>query len=71
MKNAAQIINEALNQRMTLFVIDNQLQYETSRDSIPPELLSEWKSYHKLSRFILSKKNENISRQNKKQHKDY
>ncbi|WP_038251164.1 condensation domain-containing protein, partial [Xenorhabdus nematophila] len=45
MKNAAQIINEALNQKITLFVVDNQLQYETNRDSIPPELLSEWKSH--------------------------
>ncbi|MCB4426117.1 hypothetical protein GQ668_12750, partial [Xenorhabdus nematophila] len=45
MKKAVQIINEALNQGITLFVVDNQLQYETNRDSIPPELLSEWKSH--------------------------
>ncbi|MBI6547334.1 non-ribosomal peptide synthetase [Xenorhabdus lircayensis] len=45
MKNAAQIINEALNQGITLFVVDNRLQYETSRDSIPSELLSEWKNH--------------------------
>ncbi|MCP9267800.1 hypothetical protein M5U04_06715 [Xenorhabdus sp. XENO-1] len=34
MENAAQIINDALNQRIVLFVADNQLQYETNRDSI-------------------------------------
>ncbi len=45
MKKAVQIINEALNQGITLFVVDNQLQYETNRDSIPTELLSEWKSH--------------------------
>ncbi|MGV8004650.1 amino acid adenylation domain-containing protein [Photorhabdus temperata subsp. temperata] len=45
MKNAAQIINEALNQGITLFVIDNKLKYKTSRDSIPSELLSEWKQH--------------------------
>ncbi|MBD2813655.1 amino acid adenylation domain-containing protein [Xenorhabdus sp. Flor] len=45
MKNAAQIINEALNQGITLFVIDNKLKYKTSRDSIPPELLNEWKQH--------------------------
>ncbi|MCC8464010.1 non-ribosomal peptide synthetase [Photorhabdus bodei] len=45
MKNAAQIVNEALNQGITLFVADNRLQYETSRDSIPAKLFSEWKNY--------------------------
>ncbi|PHM45331.1 pyoverdine synthetase D [Xenorhabdus mauleonii] len=45
MKNAAQIVNEALNQGITLFVVDNQLQYETNRDSIPSELFNEWKNY--------------------------
>ncbi|WP_340620435.1 amino acid adenylation domain-containing protein [Xenorhabdus siamensis] len=45
MKNAAQIINEALNQGITLFVSDNKLKYETSRDSIPPELFNEWKQH--------------------------
>ncbi|PHM53921.1 non-ribosomal peptide synthetase [Xenorhabdus sp. KK7.4] len=45
MKNAVQIINEALNQGITLFVIDNKLKYKTNRDSIPPELLEEWKQY--------------------------
>ncbi|MBI6547336.1 non-ribosomal peptide synthetase [Xenorhabdus lircayensis] len=45
MKNAAQIVNEALSQGITLFVADNRLQYETRRDSIPLELLSEWKLY--------------------------
>ncbi|PHM30298.1 non-ribosomal peptide synthetase [Xenorhabdus innexi] len=45
MKNAAQIINEALNQGITLFVSDNKLKYETNRDSIPPELFSEWKQH--------------------------
>ncbi|PHM47550.1 non-ribosomal peptide synthetase [Xenorhabdus miraniensis] len=46
MRNAAQIINEALNQGITLFVSGNKLRYRTQRDSIPPELLSEWK-HHK------------------------
>ncbi|MFD0706145.1 non-ribosomal peptide synthetase [Photorhabdus akhurstii] len=45
MKNAVQIVNEALNQGITLFVADNRLQYETSRDSIPAELFNEWKNY--------------------------
>nr|6EWS_A Chain A, NRPS Kj12A-NDD [Xenorhabdus stockiae] len=45
MKNAAQIVDEALNQGITLFVADNRLQYETSRDNIPEELLNEWKYY--------------------------
>ncbi|MBC8945043.1 non-ribosomal peptide synthetase [Xenorhabdus indica] len=45
MKDAAQIISEALNQGITLFVIDNKLKYETSRDSIPPELFNEWKQH--------------------------
>ncbi|MEX0446104.1 condensation domain-containing protein, partial [Xenorhabdus sp. SGI246] len=45
MKNAAQIVNEALDQGITLYVTDNRLQYKTSRDSIPPELLSEWKQH--------------------------
>ncbi|PHM30296.1 non-ribosomal peptide synthetase [Xenorhabdus innexi] len=45
MKSAVQIINEALSQGITLFVADNRLQYETHRDSIPSELLSEWKLY--------------------------
>ncbi|MBS9423624.1 non-ribosomal peptide synthetase [Photorhabdus caribbeanensis] len=45
MKNAVQIVNEALNQGITLFVADNRLQYETSRDSIPTELFNEWKNY--------------------------
>ncbi|OTA15698.1 PvdJ [Xenorhabdus vietnamensis] len=45
MKNATQIINEALNQGITLFVVDNQLRYETHCDNIPPELLNEWESY--------------------------
>ncbi|PHM78028.1 non-ribosomal peptide synthetase [Xenorhabdus cabanillasii] len=45
MKNAVQIVNEALSQGITLFSEDNRLQYETLRDSIPPELLSEWKLY--------------------------
>ncbi|OTA15699.1 PvdJ [Xenorhabdus vietnamensis] len=45
MKNVAQIINETLNQGITLFVEDNQLHYETSRESIPPELLSTWKDH--------------------------
>ncbi|MCC8420185.1 non-ribosomal peptide synthetase [Photorhabdus thracensis] len=46
MKNAARIVNEALDQGITLFVTDNRLQYETSRSSISPALLSEWK-WHK------------------------
>ncbi|MEX0446131.1 condensation domain-containing protein, partial [Xenorhabdus sp. SGI246] len=45
MKKAVQIVNEALSQGITLFVADNRLQYETFRDSTPPELLSEWKHY--------------------------
>ncbi|PHM55991.1 amino acid adenylation domain protein [Xenorhabdus hominickii] len=45
MKDAVQIVNEALNQGITLFVADNRLQYETSQDRIPPELLSEWKNH--------------------------
>ncbi|MBD2813656.1 amino acid adenylation domain-containing protein [Xenorhabdus sp. Flor] len=45
MKNAAKIVNDALNQGITLFVADNRLQYETSRDNIPAELLSEWKQH--------------------------
>ncbi|MBC8945042.1 non-ribosomal peptide synthetase [Xenorhabdus indica] len=45
MKNAARIVNEALDQGITLYVTDNRLQYKTSRDSIPPELLSEWKQH--------------------------
>ncbi|AWK40830.1 non-ribosomal peptide synthetase [Photorhabdus laumondii subsp. laumondii] len=45
MKNAVQIVNEALNQGITLFVADNRLQYETNRDSIPTELFNEWKNY--------------------------
>ncbi|PHM26108.1 non-ribosomal peptide synthetase [Xenorhabdus budapestensis] len=45
MKNAARIVNEALNQGITLFVTDNRLQYETSRSSIPPKLLNEWKQH--------------------------
>ncbi|BET96657.1 amino acid adenylation domain-containing protein [Xenorhabdus taiwanensis] len=45
MKNAAQIIGEALNKGITLFVSDNKLKYKTSCDSIPPELLSEWKQH--------------------------
>ncbi|RAX09891.1 non-ribosomal peptide synthetase [Photorhabdus bodei] len=45
MKNAARIINESLDQGITLFVTDNRLQYETSRGSIPPALFSEWKRH--------------------------
>ncbi|CDL81895.1 non-ribosomal peptide synthetase [Xenorhabdus szentirmaii] len=45
MKNIAQIVNEALRQGITLFVADNRLQYETQNDTIPPELLSEWKEH--------------------------
>ncbi len=45
MKNAARIINESLDQGITLFVTDNRLQYETSHGSIPPALLSEWKRH--------------------------
>ncbi|WP_340620434.1 non-ribosomal peptide synthetase [Xenorhabdus siamensis] len=45
MKNAVRIVNEALDQGITLFVIDNKLKYKTSSDSIPPELLSEWKQH--------------------------
>ncbi|MGJ0627771.1 condensation domain-containing protein, partial [Xenorhabdus bovienii] len=28
-----------------MFVVNNQLKYRTTRDNIPPELLSEWKSH--------------------------
>ncbi|MBI6547335.1 non-ribosomal peptide synthetase [Xenorhabdus lircayensis] len=45
MKNAAQIVSDALEQGITLFVVNNKLKYKTKRDSIPPELLSEWKSH--------------------------
>ncbi|MDE9470590.1 non-ribosomal peptide synthetase [Xenorhabdus bovienii] len=45
MKNAAQIVNEALSRGITLFVADNRLQYETQCDTIPLELLSEWKKH--------------------------
>ncbi|CAM3417174.1 Peptide synthetase [Xenorhabdus nematophila ATCC 19061] len=45
MKHAAQIVSEALEQGITLFVVDNQLKYQAKRDSIPPELLSEWKNH--------------------------
>ncbi len=45
MRNAARIINESLEQGITLFVTDNRLQYETSCGSIPPALLSEWKQH--------------------------
>nr|6EWT_A Chain A, NRPS Kj12B-NDD [Xenorhabdus stockiae] len=45
MKNAAKIVNEALNQGITLFVSDNKLKYKTNRDSIPSELLEEWKQH--------------------------
>ncbi len=53
MKNAAQIVNEALSQGITLFVADNRLQYETQCDIIPPELLNEWKEHkHELIKFL-------------------
>ncbi|BET96658.1 amino acid adenylation domain-containing protein [Xenorhabdus taiwanensis] len=45
MKNAARIINEALEAGITLFVANNRLQYETRGGSIPPEMLNEWKRY--------------------------
>nr|6EWU_A Chain A, NRPS Kj12C-NDD [Xenorhabdus stockiae] len=43
--DAAQIVDEALEQGITLFVVNNRLQYETSRDSIPTELLNKWKQH--------------------------
>ncbi|MDE9463055.1 non-ribosomal peptide synthetase [Xenorhabdus bovienii] len=45
MKTAVQIVNEALEHGITLFVVNNQLKYRTTRDNIPPELFSEWKSH--------------------------
>ncbi|MDC9594431.1 non-ribosomal peptide synthetase [Xenorhabdus sp. IM139775] len=45
MKTIEEIINEALDQGITLFVVDNQLQYETRCDSIAPELINEWESH--------------------------
>ncbi|OTA15700.1 PvdJ [Xenorhabdus vietnamensis] len=53
MKNAAQIVNEALDQGITLFVVDNQLKYKTTLDSIPSELLNEWKAHkQELIKFL-------------------
>ncbi|MBD2800494.1 amino acid adenylation domain-containing protein [Xenorhabdus sp. M] len=55
MKNAAQIVNEALNQGITLFVADNRLQYEAQYDTIPPELLNKWKTHkQELIEFLTS-----------------
>ncbi|PHM36581.1 non-ribosomal peptide synthetase [Xenorhabdus innexi] len=45
MKNAARIVNEALDQGITLFVAEDRLQYETHLSSIPADLLSEWKQH--------------------------
>ncbi|AYA40193.1 amino acid adenylation domain-containing protein [Xenorhabdus nematophila] len=45
MKNAAQIVNEALSQGVTLFIVDNKLKYKNHHDNIPPELLSEFKNH--------------------------
>ncbi|WP_426577246.1 condensation domain-containing protein [Xenorhabdus stockiae] len=45
MIEAAQIVDEALEQGITLFVVNNRLQYETSCDSIPTELLNKWKQH--------------------------
>ncbi|MDE9499016.1 amino acid adenylation domain-containing protein [Xenorhabdus bovienii] len=45
MKHAAQIVNDALEQGIILFVSDSRLKYKTDRGSIPPELLNEWKTH--------------------------
>ncbi|MCC8367902.1 amino acid adenylation domain-containing protein [Xenorhabdus sp. PB61.4] len=45
MIDVAQIVDEALEQGITLFVVNNRLQYETSCDSIPTELLNKWKQH--------------------------
>ncbi|WP_340615382.1 amino acid adenylation domain-containing protein [Xenorhabdus entomophaga] len=42
MKNAAQMIKEAGDQGIKLFIDNGQLKYETNRDSIPSELFKEW-----------------------------
>ncbi|BET96656.1 non-ribosomal peptide synthetase [Xenorhabdus taiwanensis] len=47
MKSAAQIVSEALDKGITLFVADNRLQYETDINHIPAELMKEWKYYKK------------------------
>ncbi|PHM30297.1 non-ribosomal peptide synthetase [Xenorhabdus innexi] len=45
MKDAAQIVNEALDQGITLFVAEDRLQYETRLSNIPADLISEWKQH--------------------------
>ncbi|WP_446471330.1 amino acid adenylation domain-containing protein [Xenorhabdus stockiae] len=54
MKTAIEIVNEALENGIKLFVVNGKLQYETSCDSISSELLSEWKNNKKQLIDLLS-----------------